>query len=343
MYALFVSASREGSDLRNSIWSALLALAVLFALVWLKLRLTADLEPPAPALAAEAETSAPGSAPLRLRVLDNGELLSLALEDYVLGVTAAEMPADFEPEALKAQAAAARTYAVYCARSGRHQEADVCTNPGCCQAWLSDEALRERWGEAYPQRHDKLAEAVAASAGEILCYGGQAVFAAFHSSSAGFTEDCGAIWSELPYLKSVFSPEGPDSVPNYVTRVEQSPLDFRDTLLSLRPEADFSGPADTWLGPAERDASGRTAFCVIGGARFAGTELRSLFSLRSTAFTLALEDGVFVFTVTGFGHGVGMSQYGAEVMARQGKDFRQILAHYYPGTELQTLLYVTKQ
>ena len=127
MYALFVSASREGSDLRNSIWSALLALAVLFALVWLKLRLTADLEPPAPALAAEAETAAPGSAPLRLRVLDNGELLSLALEDYVLGVTAAEMPADFEPEALKAQAAAARTYAVYCARSGRHADADVCT------------------------------------------------------------------------------------------------------------------------------------------------------------------------------------------------------------------------
>ena len=341
MYALFVSASREGSDLRNSIWSALLALAVLFALVWLKQRLTADGEPEPPAPTAEA--AAPAPVPARLRVLDGGELLSLALEDYVLGVTAAEMPADFELEALKAQAAAARTYAVYCARSGRHADADVCTNPGCCQAWLSDDALRERWKDAYPQRHDKLAAAVAATEGQILCYGGQAVFAAFHSSSAGFTEDCGAIWSELPYLKSVFSPEGPDSVPNYVTRVERSPLDFRDTLLSLRPEADFSGPADTWLGPAERDASGRTAFCVIGGARFAGTELRSLFSLRSTAFTLTLEDGVFVFTVTGFGHGVGMSQYGAEVMARQGKDFRQILAHYYPGTELQTLLYVTKQ
>ena len=95
---------------------------------------------------------------------------------------------------------------------------------------------------------------MAASEGQILCYGGQAVFAAFHSSSAGFTEDCGAIWSELPYLKSVFSPEGPDSVPNYVTRVERSPLDFRDTLLSLRPEADFSGPVETWLGPSETDA-----------------------------------------------------------------------------------------
>lgn len=326
--------------MRNSIWSALLALAVLFALVWLKERLVGAGEPEPTAPVPAAETP---SAPLRLRVLDNGEVLSLALEDYVLGVTAAEMPADFEPEALKAQAAAARTYAVYCARSGRHRDADVCTDPGCCQAWLSDEALRGRWGDSYPQRHDRLAAAVAASAGEILCYGGQAVFAAFHSSSAGFTEDCGAIWSELPYLKSVFSPEGPDSVPNYVTRVERSAIDFRDTLLSLRPEADFSGSRETWLGPVETDASGRTASCVIGGARFTGTELRSLFSLRSTAFTLALEDGIFVFTVTGFGHGVGMSQYGAEVMARSGADYREILAHYYPGTELQALTYVTKQ
>ena len=130
----------------------------------------------------------------------------------------------------------------------------------------------------------------------------------------------------------MFSPEGPDSVPNYVTRVEQSPLDFRDTLLSLRPEADFSGPVETWLGPAERDASGRTAFCVIGGARFTGTELRTLFSLRSTAFTLAYEEGWFVFTVAGFGHGVGMSQYGARLMAEGGANYREILAHYYPGT-----------
>ena len=334
MYALFVSASREGSDLRNSIWSALLALAVLFALVWLKLRLTADLEPPAPALAAEAETAAPGSAPLRLRVLDNGELLSLGLEDYVLGVTAAEMPADFEPEALKAQAAAARTYAVYCARSGRHADADVCTNPGCCQAWLSDEALRERWGDAYPPRHDKLAEAVAASAGEILCYGGQAVFAAFHSSSAGFTEDSGAIWNALPYLVSVSSPEDEALVPGYVSEAVFPALDFRDTLLYEKPEADFSGPPEGWIGETERDGSGRVAWMELGGVRFSGTQLRALFSLRSTAFTLDCADGLFTFTVTGFGHGVGMSQYGAQALAAQGWDYAAILAHYYPGTAL---------
>jgi stage II sporulation protein D len=312
--------------LRNSIWTALLALAVLFALVWLKLWLTGTAPEAQPAPAQEPDAPAGGT---RLRVLIDGEVRDMALEDYVAGVTAAEMPADFAPEALKAQAVAARTYALYCARGRKHADADVCTDPGCCQAWLDGDDSA---------RHEKIAAAVEATAGEILCYEGQAVFAAFHSSSAGFTEDCGAIWSELPYLKSVFSPETAERVPNYVTRVARSALDFRDTLLYARPSADLSGPPETWIGETERDGSGRTAFVVLGGERFPGTELRSLFSLRSTAFTLSYEDGEFVFTVTGFGHGVGMSQYGAEVMAQRGADYRAILAHYYPGTELQTLV-----
>lgn len=333
MYAFFIPASRqrEGRPLRNSIWSALLALAVLFALVWLDSLLTSRAPEPPPAPAESAETTVEKT---RLAVLIDGEAREMELEDYLVGVTAAEMPADFAPEALKAQAVAARTYALYCARGGKHGDADVCTDPGCCQAWLSDEALRGRWGEDYEARREKIAAAVQATAGEILRYEGQAVFAAFHSSSAGFTEDCGAIWNALPYLKSVFSPESAESVPNYVTQVTRSALDFRDTLLYARPAADLSGTPETWLGETKRDESGRVAYAVLGGERFSGTELRGLFSLRSTAFTLDYEDGVFVFTVTGFGHGVGMSQYGAEVMAEQGADYRAILAHYYPGTEL---------
>ncbi|MCR5576700.1 MAG: stage II sporulation protein D [Oscillospiraceae bacterium] len=317
--------------MRNSIWTALLALAVLFALVWLKLLLTGGAPEAQPAPVQTPDASSGGT---RLRVLVDGEVRDMALEDYVVGVTAAEMPADFLPEALRAQAVAARTYALYCARGGKHADADVCTDPGCCQAWLDEAALRERWGEDFDARHEKIAAAAEATAGERLCYEGQAVFAAFHSSSAGFTEDCGAIWSELPYLKSVFSPETAERVPNYVTFVARSALDFRDTLLYARPTAELSGPPETWLGETERDESGRTAFVVLGGERFSGTELRGLFSLRSTAFTLTYEDGEFVFTVTGFGHGVGMSQYGAEVMAEAGADYREILAHYYPGTEL---------
>ena len=323
----------------RSIWAACLALAVLSATVWLQLRLEAG-RPAVQSVptsgAAPAPTAGPvqTAVPQRLCVLDGAEVLEMDMRDYLFGVLAAEMPADFAPEALKAQAVAARTYALWCAESGRHAEAEVCTDYRCCQAWLSDEALRERWGDAYPQRHDKLAGAVAASEGQILCYGGQAVFAAFHSSSAGFTEDSGAIWSALPYLVSVSSPEDEATVPGYVSEAVFPALDFRDTLLYEKPEADFSGPPEGWIGETERDGSGRVAWMELGGVRFSGTQLRALFSLRSTAFTLSYADGLFSFTVTGFGHGVGMSQYGAQALAAQGWDYAAILAHYYPGTAL---------
>ena len=292
--------------------------------------------PPVSETQAPAPSAAPPSFPLPETVclLSGGELLELNLEDYLCGVLAAEMPASFPDEALKAQAVAARTYTLSAASAHKHGDAAICADPGCCQAWLSDEALRERWGEDYEQNAQKLRAAVEQTRGQVLCYGDEPVFAAFHSSSAGATEDCGAIWNPRPYLVSVSSPETAEDVPNYVSTVSCWPIDFRDTLLSLRPEADFSGPVSGWLGDVRRDPSGRVAEVILGGVSFSGTELRQLFRLRSTAFELSLTDDGFVFTVTGFGHGVGMSQYGAKVMAEQGTDYADILAHYYPGTVL---------
>ena len=272
-----------------------------------------------------------------LRVLDGDEVMLLPPEEYLVGVVAAEMPADFEPEALKAQAVAARTYALYCAATGKHPDADVCTDPRCCQAWRSERQLCERWGADYEDKIRRIRRAVESTAGEVLRFQGAAVFAAFHSSSAGFTEDCGAIWRGLPYLVSVESPETADSVPNFVSSVSLSAQELRDALLAANPEADFAEAPEEWVGAIRRDASGRVAEAVIGGVPFSGVRLRTLFSLRSTAFDLDYADGVFHFTVTGFGHGVGMSQYGANVMAAEGADYRKILAHYYPGTELKSL------
>lgn len=280
---------------------------------------------PAPAPAAEART---------IRLLAGGEVLTLGLEDYLCGVLAAEMPSSFPAEALKAQAVAARTFTLSGASAHKHGEADVCADPGCCQAWLGEEALRRAWGEDYAARAAKISAAVAATEGQILRYGDEPVFAAFHSSSAGATEDCGAVWNPRPYLISVPSPETAEDVPDYISELRCWPTDFRDTLLSARPEADFSGPLTGWIGPITRDASGRVSEAALGGAVFSGTELRRLFALRSTAFELRYEDGLFVFTVTGYGHGVGMSQYGAKVLAEQGAAYDDILAHYYPGTEL---------
>lgn len=267
-------------------------------------------------------------------LLPDGMVEEQALEKYLLGVLAAEMPADFPMEALKAQAVAARTYALYCADADKHGAADLCTDPGCCQAWQDEAARRDKWGADFARCEARIAQAAAETAGQVLLYEGQAVFAAFHSSSAGATEDCGEVWNPRPYLVSVSSPETAETVPNFISTLRCAPLDFRDALLSLHPEADFSGPEEEWIGVLTRDTSGRVASCVIGGVSFKGTALRSLFSLRSTAFTLEYTDGAFVFTAAGYGHGVGMSQYGAKLMAESGADYRAILAHYYPGTEL---------
>lgn len=282
-----------------------------------------------------AAALAPYPAPETVTVKNGDEVQEMDMQSYLVGVVAAEMPASFEPEALKAQSVAARSYALYCAETGRHGDtAQVCTDFACCQAWSSEDTLRRNWGGSYDEKLEKIKTAVEATAGEYLCYDGAPVFAAFHSSSAGATEDCGAIWSARPYLISVDSPETADEVPNYISSVELSALDFRDTVLYARPDADFTGDESEWIGEITHDESGRVASAVLGGEKLSGTELRSLFSLRSTAFTLEYTGSSFLFTVTGFGHGVGMSQYGANVMAKSGADYREILAHYYPGTQL---------
>lgn len=273
-------------------------------------------------------------APESLMILEGEQWVQTNMQEYLVGVVAAEMPASFDPEALKAQAVAARSYAIYTAESSKHGKGQVCTDYRCCQAWNSPEQMKEKWGENYDLYEQKIREAVEATAGEYLCYQGEAVFAAFHSSSAGATEDSGQLWAQLPYLVSVESPETEADVPNYISSLSLSALDFRDSLLHAHPEADFTGEESTWIGQISRDGSGRVETVVLGGVEMKGTELRSLFNLRSTAFELEYKAGGFVFTVTGYGHGVGMSQYGANVMARQGEGYRDILAHYYPGTEL---------
>jgi len=299
-------------------WKVKLLPAVVFALALAVLRSGHSVPP----------VSFPAVEAVQVRVKHGDMVVTGPLEEYLVGVVAAEMPADFAPEALRAQAVAARTYTLYCMRSGKHADADVCTDYRCCQAWR---------GEEDAEKLARIRDAVYSTAGEYLQFAGQAAFTAFHSSSPGFTEACGAIWSELPYLVSVSSPESADSVPGFVSRVDIGVFDLRDTLLAACPDADFSAPPEEWFGEITRDESGRVSAAVICGQVFTGVKLRELLKLRSTAFTVDCADGIFTFTVTGSGHGVGMSQYGANVMAMGGADYREILAHYYPGTKLASL------
>ena len=282
------------------------------------------------------EASAPeaSAAAQTVRLLSDGQVLELDMDDYLTGVLAAEMPADFALEALKAQAVAARTYTLYCAASGKHAQADVCADYRCCQAWLDEATLRERWGEACASRLARLRQAVEETAGESLRYEGRPVFAAFHASSPGATEDSGQVWRAQPYLVSVSSPETDETVPDLISVRELTALDLRDTVLAVHPEADFTGAPEDWAGQPSLDASGRVERMVLGGVELSGVELRRLFGLRSTAFVLEYRDGLFRFTVSGSGHGVGLSQQGAQLLALDGLSYREILAHYYPGTEL---------
>lgn len=277
---------------------------------------------------ADAETS--------FTVLTGGEVKTVTMADWLPGVLAGEMPALFEEEALKAQAVAARTYIMSRMNTGcsAHPDADVCDNPDCCKAHLTEDELREKWGDGYASCMAKMTAAVTEMDGQYLSFGGQAIQALFHSSSAGKTESSAALWGALPYLVSVTSPETAADVPNYVTTVEVTVTNFAGTLRAAGFSPDLSGTPDTWVGELTPDDSGRVAAALIGGTSVTGAELRKLFELRSTAFTLSYANGAFLFTVTGYGHGVGMSQYGANVMAEGGADYPAILAHYYPGTEL---------
>ncbi|MCL2342377.1 MAG: stage II sporulation protein D [Firmicutes bacterium] len=288
---------------------------------------------PSPTAASAGEMK---DADYHFTALIQGVLTETTLADYLPGVLAAEMPASFAPEALKAQAVAARTFILYRAgqQNSRHPEAAVCDDSTCCTAYTNLDDLRGKWGADWAANREKIIDAVQSTDGQYLVFDGAPILAAFHASSAGETEDSGAVWGALPYLIPVSSPETAADVPNYVSIAEVSANDFQSTVKSAYPGADLSGAPETWLGEAVPDASGRTGSVKIGGVSIEGTALRTMFGLRSTAFTLEYTGGHFLFTVTGSGHGLGLSQYGANVMAEGGADFREILAHYYPGTEM---------
>lgn len=275
-----------------------------------------------------------------LRVLDGGTTVEMTLGEYLVGVVRAEMPASFHEEALKAQAVAARTYTMYKLQNGGNHgtAAHICTDSTCCQAYVAEEIARQNWGENADIYEEKVRAAVRETDGEVVTWEGVPILAVFHASSAGLTRDSGAVWlNDLPYLQSVSSPEEGDAIPNYYSRAEVSLADFRETFLAAHPEADLSGGTEGWLAGSVTDAAGTVEQVTIGGVTVKGTEVRSLFGLRSACFEWEIREETVVFYVTGHGHGVGMSQYGADAMARAGKDHTAILTHYYTGAAVERL------
>ena len=263
-----------------------------------------------------------------IRILVGGEVREMELEAYLTGVVLAEMPASFEPEALKAQAVVARTYTLRAWEQGsKHEDAAVCTDSACCQAYCAPEDYLS--GGGTEESVEKISAAVAATSGLVVTYDGELIEATYFSCSGGATEDAVAVWgTDVPYLRSVSSP-GEENATYYTDSVTLSVSRVRELLGLSGEDGDIRFENMTYT------AGGGVAEATVEGAVFAGTQLRKQLGLRSTAFTVSYGEGTVIFHTRGFGHRVGMSQYGADAMAVSGSDFREILQHYYPGTVLE--------
>lgn len=268
------------------------------------------------------------------------------LEEYLKGVLAAEMPADFHLEALKAQAVAARTYAYgrIIRKYGNGGEdifgADVSTNPQHCQAWISKSQALKNWGSKGAENWAKIEKAVNDTYDLILVYNGQVVNPVFHSNSGGCTENSEDVWDGVaePYLRAVKSP-GEDRCADYKSITTISVEDFISTIKKTYPK--FTIQTKNLLSQvkiAEYTTGGRVKIIKIGNISMKGTEFRTIFSLRSANFKIEMENSTTLrITCLGYGHGVGMSQWGANYLASKGSSFEDILKYYYTGVELDSI------
>ncbi len=288
-----------------------------------------------------------GADSIKLRVYMHKKktYVTMTLAEYVRGVIAAEMPTYFELEAFKAQAVAVRTYTIYKlvndsnyhASSHGSTGADLCTSSGHCQGFTTYEDRVESWGQKTADAvWDKVTKAVEQTEGQVLLYNNEPILAVYHSCSYKRTESGKNTWGDnTPYLVSVTTPESNLDV--VYTERSFTADKFKKTLTSANKNADFSGDPSTWVGKFTYNESGRVATVTIGGVTYTGRKVQSLFSLRGSNFdiTYDADSGEFVFDVRGWGHGCGMSQYGANEMAKSGKDYDEILLHYYSGVSIK--------
>lgn len=252
----------------------------------------------------------------------NGSEETIELEKYLEGVVGSEMPASFETEALKAQAVAARTFV-----AKRNFEVDDTTSS---QVYQDDTQLKQVWAESYDERSQKIHDVVSATKGEVMKYDGEFITASFFSSSPGKTANSNEYWTtDTPYLKSVESPWDQEVNDGNIQSVEFSLHDFSTTL-------GFQNDVSQIGIPSYYD-SGYVNEITIDGITFRGREIRELLKLRSSCFKISISGDTISITTTGFGHGIGMSQYGAQGMALEGKQYQEILKHYYSGVEIVNL------
>ena len=258
------------------------------------------------------------------------------LDEYLCNVVSAEMPANYEIEALKAQAIVARTYTIYKILNKKHDTADICDDSTCCQAWISKNDRLARWEESQRESNwQKIVSAVNDTKGKIITYDDKPIDAFFHSNSGGVTEVPVNVWggTGYPYLQSVET-SGEDTYTQYSSEVVFTQEQLINKLKEKYSDIsiDFSNNDDIKI--MEYTESTRVKTVKFGNHEISGVEARSLLGLRSTNFEISIDDDNIKFSVKGYGHGVGMSQTGADSMAKQGSSAEDIIKHFYTGVEV---------
>ena len=267
-----------------------------------------------------------------------GSVENLNLDEYLYGVVSAEMPASFEKEALKSQSIVARTYTIYkiIHNAGKHQEADICDDSGCCQAWISKEDRLNKWDEKERKSNwNKIVSAVKETKGKIITYNGEPINAFFHSNSGGSTEAPINVWggSGYPYLQTVQT-SGEEAYTQYKSEVNMQKQELIDKIKSKYQDFSINFEEENAIQILEYTKGNRVKTIKIGNKNLSGVEVRSIFGLKSANFGVKIDGDNIIFSVIGYGHGVGMSQTGADSLAKQGKNCEEIITHFYIGVEI---------
>ena len=278
---------------------------------------------------------------IKLLHVETKKVEEIKLDEYLYGVVSAEMPASFEEEALKAQAVVARTYTIYkiVNNNKKHEDANICDDSTCCQAWISKEDRLAKWDEENKEEYwNKIVNAVNSTQGKIITYNGEPINAFFHSNSGGTTETPVNVWggSGYPYLQEVTT-AGEDAYSQYSSEVTVTKDEFIKTIKKEHDNFSIDFSKKDCIKVEEYTDGNRVKTIKIGNLSFSGVEVRTLFKLKSANFKVTIQEKNIKFEVIGYGHGVGMSQTGADSSAKEGKNYEEIISHYYTGVKIEEI------
>lgn len=268
--------------------------------------------------------------------VQTGAIEELTLDEYLYGVVASEMPASFEVEALKAQSVVARTYTIYQMKnSDKHKEADLCDSSFCCQAWMTKENRFSRWEDDKENEYwNKIVKAVNDTKGKIIFYNDEPINALFHSNSGGITELAINVWGgDYPYLQIVET-AGEDAYTSFKSEVKISKDQLVEIMNSKYTDFSIDFYKDDFIKINSYTNSKRVSKIKIGNKELTGVEARNLLGLKSTQFDFKIEGDDIFFSVIGYGHGVGFSQCGGDVLAKLGKSYEEIIKYYYKDVSI---------